>query len=145
MLEVIKDYIVKNYPESCLSININEFGNDYDKHDLLEECIKFFYYDKLDWCGCGRMEEAWKLIRDYLRIVSNGCNEQELNERFGVKYICDDTLLMCLAYSLDADRVKLTSHGGSINRPHLTQEGAYFLWLLREYFEDGESESEEEK
>lgn len=138
----IKDYIIKKYPHSCLAENFDEY---YYEEQLMKECEDFFYYEQLNWCGCGSPEIAKKVIRDFLRIlnIKSSCtldtNPKERDElyktienafmdRFGVKSVYDNELLLCLAYTLDA--AELTEHGSGIGGAWLTKEGEMFLWLL---------------
>ena len=125
----IKDYIIKKYPDSCLAYNYKE--EYYYDERLIEECEDFFYYEKLKWCGCGTPEIAKKVIRDYLEIVNNDSDKKcdELKKRFGVEYVYDNELLLCLAYALDA--AKFTEHGSSVGGAWLADEGKMFLWLLK--------------
>lgn len=128
----IKDYIIKKYPNSCLAKNYN---NSYCDEQLIRECEDFFYYEKLNWCGCGDPEAAKMVIRDYLKIVDGNYDEKKngLRERFCVEYVYDNELLLCLAYALDA--VGFTEHGSSIGGAWTDREGKMFLWLL-EHNED---------
>lgn len=125
----IKDYIIKKYPDSCLAHNYKE--EYYYDERLIEECEDFFYYEKLKWCGCGTPEIAKKVIRDYLEIVDNNYYEKRdgLKKRFGVEYVYNNELLLCLAYALDA--AEFTEHGGSVGGAWLADEGVMFLWLLK--------------
>lgn len=140
----IKDYIIKKYPECCLAYNIQ--NHDYSEEELIKYCEDFFYYEKLKWCGCGEPEIAKKVIRDYLKILydhkqelkhkSSNYNwlkdwekrDKELQERFGVKSIYDNELLLCFAYAMDG--AEFTEHGSSIGGAWITKEGEMFLWLL---------------
>ena len=45
-INYIKDYIIKNYSNSCLATKINR-GNTFDEDELITECEDFFYYEKL--------------------------------------------------------------------------------------------------
>jgi len=120
-----------NYLQSycCLAYNYND---DYSAEQLLEECQDFFYHERLQWCGCGLPSLAKKAIRDYLRCVNCEYYEKHnrLKQRFGVEYVDDNELLLCLAYALDS--AGFTEHGGSIGGAWLTPEGKMFLWLLEQ-------------
>lgn len=135
----ISNYITRKYPDCCLAYNIK--NHDYYKEELIEECEKFFYYEKLNWCGCGDPETAKKVIRDFLRILYDYKKEDNANiayhrkcknfkERFGVDNVYDNELLLCLAYTLDA--AEFTEHGSSIGGAWTTDEGDMFLWLLNQ-------------
>lgn len=127
-LNIIKDHIIKTYPESCLAYNYND---SYYEELLIEECEDFFYYEKLHWCGCGDPDAAKEVIRDYLEVVNKKFDsDADFYDKFGVKYVYDDKLLLCLAYTLDA--AGFTDHGSSIGGAWLTDEGKMFLWLLEQ-------------
>jgi hypothetical protein len=137
-LENITKYIMESYPNSCMAVNYNGL---YEP--TLEECIDFFYYEKLKWCGCGDPDMAKRVVRDYLRILNeddlyykktNNANNaysrkcKMFSERFGVQTVYDNELLLCLAYTLDA--AEFTEHGSGIGGAWITSEGKMFLWLL---------------
>ena len=129
----IKDYIINKYPDSCLAYNYN---SSYYEELLIEECENFFYYEKLNWCGCGDPDRAKKVVRDYLEVVNDKFDSNtDFYEKFGVKYVYDDKLLLCLAQTLDA--AGFTDHGTSISGAWLTNEGKMFFWLLQQNKELG--------
>lgn len=133
----IKDYIIKTYPESCLAYNYND---SYSEELLIEECEDFFYYEKLNWCGCGDPDMAKTVIRDYLEVVKAKFDSKvDFKEKFGVISVYDNRLLLCLAYALDA--AGFTEHGSSISGAWLTNEGKMFLWLLEQNKDIDENES----
>ena len=133
----IKDYIIKTYPESCLAYNYND---SYSEELLIEECEDFFYYEKLNWCGCGDPDMAKTVIRDYLEVVKAKFDSKvDFKEKFGVISVYDNRLLLCLAYALDA--AGFTEHGSSISGAWLTNEGKMFLWLLEQNKDIDEDES----
>jgi hypothetical protein len=133
-LKEIASYIILKYKDSCLAYNGYEEG--------INDLIKFFYFEKLKWCGCGDPEIALIEIKDYLNIIykyeidNNDHNisyfnhQEDVRKRFGVNSIYDNPLLLCLAYSLDA--AGFTEHGSSIGHPWMTEEGLMFLKLLNE-------------
>lgn len=122
----IKDYIINKYPDSCLAYNYN---SSYYEELLIEECENFFYYEKLNWCGCGDPDRAKKVVRDYLEVVNDKFDSNtDFYEKFGVKYVYDDKLLLCLAYTLDA--AGFTDHGTSISGAWLTNEGKMFFLVI---------------
>ena len=49
-IQKIKDYIIKKYPDSCLAYNYVGSESYYDKYEdsLIEECVNFFHYEKLN-------------------------------------------------------------------------------------------------
>ena len=81
----ITDYIIKNYPDSCVA-------NNYDNipYVELEELEDFFYYEKLKWCGCGDPDTAKITIRDFLWTLYTDHWErraERLLEKFGVENV----------------------------------------------------------
>lgn len=127
----IKKFIVEKYPDSCLAFN--SLNHNYSDDELIGECEDFFYYEKLNWCGCGDPEIAKRCIRDYFRIIESFGNddfEERLKNRFGVESIYDNELLLCLTYALDA--AEFIEHGSIINCSWLTEEGKMFLYVLNE-------------
>lgn len=153
-LNTIKDYIIKNYTDSCLAHNYpgNEEYYDECTEELIEECEKFFYYEKLHWCGCGCPDAAKKVVRDFLRIIdviykdetsdwkfTYESKKKLMKERFNVESVYDNELFLCLAYTMDA--AGFTEHGSSIGSAWLSEEGKMFLYLLEQNKElDDESE-----
>ena len=55
---------------------------------------------------------------------------RKLKEYFKVRFIEDDPLLLCLAYTMDG--AGFTDHGSSIRWAWLTYDGENFLWAIRE-------------
>lgn len=141
-INYIKDYIFKKYPDSCFAENVEYYNSD--EEELIKECENFFYYEKLHWCGCGQPEKAKKVIRDFLSILNitsdawkltskeidelYGIRDEAFKNRFGVEYIYDNELLLCLAYAMDA--AGFTEHGSGIGGAWIDTEGKMFLWLL---------------
>lgn len=142
----IKDYIIKTYPNSNLAFNYAGNKENYNNEQLIKECEDFFYYEKLNWCGCGCPEDAKKVIRDFLSILNItsdawrferdkrnelcALRDEAFKNRFGVGAVYDNELLLCLAYALDA--AGFTEHGGSIGGAWIDTEGKMFLWLLEQ-------------
>lgn len=62
----IADYIIRNYDHSCLAFNGKDSG------DLRQDCEDFFYYEKLNWCGCGAPEDVKREILKYFTILEWG-------------------------------------------------------------------------
>lgn len=131
----IADYIIRNYDHSCLAFNGKESG------DLRQDCEDFFYYEKLNWCGCGAPEDVKREILKYFSILewwrdSDAHKDRSYHEKckryreaFGVDNVYENPLLLALAYSMDA--AGFTEHGSSIGGAWLTTEGEMFLFVLR--------------
>ena len=145
----IAKYIIEKYPQSCLSQN-SENETNWElvsinslplsqSNDLRQQCEDFFYYEKLNWCGCGNPELVKFEILKYLRIL-NWCYNIEFSSRtydlkqhkfkdaFGVDNVYGHPLLLALAYTLDA--AGFTEHGTSIGGAWITDEGRMFMFLL---------------
>ena len=118
----IKEVEKKKGVEFCYNVD-HGFETEY------EALIKYFYYDRLRWCGCGVPEDAKKAVRDFLDAYKDFDNrERKLNEYFGVQSVYDSPLLLCLAYTLDA--AEFTEHGTSIGGAWLTEDGEDYLYCL---------------
>lgn len=109
--------------------------DSYFEDDSCKELaiIKYFYFWKLNWCGCGMPNNAIMTVSKFLHCMG----EKELDDRknalnaaFGVKNVYDNELLLCLAYTMDA--AGLTEHGTSILWAWLTQDGEDFLYAIDE-------------
>jgi len=135
----VADYIISKYPECCLAYNSK--NNDYTNDELVSECVDFFYFEKLHWCGCGDPDSAQKAIRDYLNIIYKyrttsdfkaawSTKIEDMKNVFGYGDIYDNTFFLCFAYALDA--AELTEHGTSIGGAWPTNEGVMFLTVLNQ-------------
>ena len=98
--------------------------------------LKWYYFEKLGWCGCGCPGEAMRTVAKYLeaRSLTYPDNKERLKEYF--QNGDDDPLVLCLAYEMD--RAGLTEHGTSIYGCWLTDDGKYFLWAIQEAEKQGE-------
>ncbi len=92
-------------------------SNDLMIRKVREE-IKYYYFEKLDWCGCGSPEKALREIAKYLE------------GRIADQPLPDDPLALCLAYELD--RAGFTDHGSNILHCWLTEAGEQFLGAIRQ-------------
>ena len=104
----------------------------YNYEPDLIAIIKYYYYEKLGWCGCGMPGNAMRTVAKYLQVHSLQYpeNVEKRKELFGVKWDEDNPLLLCLAYALD--NAGFTEHGTSIGSAWLTDDGKYFLWAIQE-------------
>lgn len=95
----------------------------------LEALINYFYYTRLNWCGCGDPDLAKETLRKFLDAHLNFDDRQKkLQTYFGVECIFENALLACLAYTMDA--AEFTEHGTSIIGAWLTEDGEDFLYCL---------------
>lgn len=116
--------------------HIKEQYKDWDdspyqyESDLIA-IIKYYYYEKLGWCGCGCPGEAMRAVAKYLeaRSLEYPESDKKMNEFFPPSGD-DNPLVLCLAYTLDAAR--FTDHGSSVFGCWLTDDGKYFLWAIKE-------------
>lgn len=91
--------------------------------------IDYFYYSRLNWCGCGDPDLAKETVRKFLDAHRDFDNRQKkLQTYFGVEYVFENALLECLAYTMDA--AEFTEHGTSIFGAWLTEDGEDFLYCL---------------
>lgn len=86
----------------------------------------------LNWCGCGRPEDAMLTIAKFLEARSGEWDEREekMMATYGTNKLWENELLLCLAYTMDA--AGFTEHGGSIYSCWTNKDGEYFLWAIRE-------------
>lgn len=147
----IANYIIEKYPQSCISQNSkNDTNNGWvtvsingvslrQSSNLREQCEDFFYFEKLNWCGCGNPEIVKYEILKYLRIKDWWYDidyssetykllSRKFREAFGVNDVYGSPLLLALAYTLDA--AGFTEHGSSIGGAWITDEGRMFMFLL---------------
>ena len=103
----------------------------------LQAILKYYYYYKLNWCGCGCPEDAMRTVAKYLKAKSYNYpeNDKKMKEFFDGKDE-DDDLILCLAYTMDA--AGFTEHGSSIYSCWLTDDGKYFLWAIEEAIKQDE-------
>lgn len=122
MIQEIVEHIIKDK-------NSENYLNGCDK-DLVA-IIKYYYFEKLEWCGCGMPGEAMRTIARYLEARSLKYPECDQKMR---EYFPEDgngkSLVLCLAYELD--RAGFTEHGSSVYGCWLTDDGKYFLWAIQE-------------
>ena len=123
-LQEITDYLLKKDPD-----NFHEY---YDYEPDLIAIIKYFYYERLNWCGCGNPEDAMLSIAKFLEARSGewGEREEKMMATYGTNKLWENELLLCLAYTMDA--AGFTEHGGSIYSCWTDKDGEYFLWAIRE-------------
>ena len=103
----------------------------------LTAVLKWYYFEKLGWCGCGCPEVVMRVIADYLEARSLPFPESDkVMKTFFAPDGDENALVMCLAYTLDEKG--FTDHGSSIFSCWLTKDGKYFLWAIREAQKRGE-------
>lgn len=93
--------------------------------------LKYYYYEKLNWCGCGNPEVAMRAVANCLEVASIRDyfeSKKKREEYFGGSE--HDDLYLCLMYSLDA--AGFTEHGSSVYSAWPEKDGEYFLWAIRE-------------
>ncbi len=123
MAEKIINHIRKKDPESYKTYR-------FEPDDILT-IIKYYYYDRLKWCGCAQPGDAMRCVFKFLNALKEKDNREEaFKGAFGVEHVYDNDLLLCLAYSMDA--AGLTDHGSSINWCWLTEDGEYFCWAIEQ-------------
>lgn len=116
--------------------------------------LKDFYYNKLDFCGCGRPDCTLEFIKKLLNII-----KQKTDRRSEPNYNCDeswdkhqnnlietfefkaekelsdiqDGIVQFVMYYLD--RIGVLEHGGGIGGAWLSDYGKELLEILN-YFDD---------
>lgn len=120
----IADYLLKKDPK--------EFHSFYDYEDPLLAIIKYYYFIRLNWCGCGTPGEALRTVAKFLEARSGKWEERnaKTKEAFGTEKIWENELLCCMAYTMDA--AGFTDHGSSIFSCWTSDEGTYFMEAIRE-------------
>jgi len=133
MEETTLDEIRKHIEETREPYDSDFFAYE-SKLDLA--ILKHYWYNKLQWCGCGDPEDALEEISKYLKALQDFEHRQaRFEEYFGVKTVYDNHLLLCLAYALDA--AEFTEHGTSILGAWLEKDGRYFLYAIEKAKESG--------
>ena len=112
----------------------NDVMDSYDGYceNEVNAIVKYYYYEQLDWCGCGEPNKAIEIVEKLLDVMSErefDDRHKKLKEYFDVDYVYDNPLLLCLAYTMDA--AKFTDHGSSIGWAWLTEDGENFLWAIK--------------
>ena len=92
--------------------------------------LKWYYYEKLGWCGCGCPGEAMREVAKYLEARSLDYPESDAKMKEYFQGGDGNNLVLCIAYELD--RAGFTEHGSSIYSCWLTDDGKYFLWAIQE-------------
>jgi len=118
--------------------SISEEEKAIIERDVVEDVLKQFYYEELNFCGCGNPEDIMQLIKDLLNQISHKWdNEKTYEERqeeiikifnFNgkVNHAVYDFILNYL------DIVGLLEHGGSIGGSWLTERGKVILKLMNQ-------------
>ena len=118
--------------------HIKKHDNGFEQYDDdLLAILKYYYYEKLGWCGCGNPEDAMEAVAEYLQSLTlEKIDERHAyyKEHYGCDRLWNNKLLMCLAYTVD--NAGFTDHGSSINWSWLTDDGKYFLWAINQAIED---------
>lgn len=102
-----------------------------------------FYCDELEWCLCGKPEEALGFLRDVLRAMRLKDDDKWAEAREAVDKLLplDSPLGLCFRYWMDSRG--WTEHGGAVYGAWLTDEGRRVLALLNSE-EDLEAAMEDE-
>ena len=145
----IAEYVVKNYPNSCMAVNnVVKLGckdKDYEEY-ILDELMSFFNFEVLSNCGCGCPELTNEAMRKILIVQEYLHNEDiQKDKKFDDFYkeyleyeksiignVEDDDfkygLIQFMMYQLDA--CGILEHGSSIGGAWLTELGKMFLDIL---------------
>jgi hypothetical protein len=107
--------------------------------------LSTFYYETLNWCGCGAPDEAMTFMRDVLaamnkrseeNIASTGLDNREnspwaVNSK-ALKALVDSETMLGLSYLYMLDGYGLTEHGGYIGGSWLTDKGKHILKIMQD-------------
>lgn len=95
--------------------------------------VQRFYYEELNWCGCGCPGEVLTFMRDVLQAINNRSENwtDETNAKIFELVPRDTALGTSYLYMLDAHG--LLEHGGSIGGSWLTDKGKDILKMLNSY------------
>ncbi len=147
-LNDIRNYIIKNYPDSCIAQNDELNGPTADPREMLKEISEFFKHDILGFCDCGCPLSTEEAVKDYLYAVNKRTSiddgwdiaETLLIKHFGVSAVSDNSLLQFMAYVID--NVGFTEHGTSINGAWIEDLGRICLYVFDLDLKVYESEEE---
>lgn len=104
--------------------------------------VQEFYYETLEWCGCGNPDEALAFMRDVLQVIHDRSKDNSLPSERRIPYaqskwakhtaklnaMLPGALGLSYLYMLSA--LGLTEHGGSVGGSWLTIEGDRVLSIL---------------
>lgn len=108
-----------------------------ENKDYAMDYVNDFYFEKLDFCGCGIPKDVIIMIKDILNIISTRDTrsyeeQQELfRECFKLKKDSNDMEYTLLQFILNVlDNADVTEHGSSIGNSYLTIYGKKLLECL---------------
>jgi hypothetical protein len=103
--------------------------------------VQRFYFEELEWCGCGNPDEVLAFMRDVLQVMhdrSEGNRSEGPNVPFEQSAWRSGTDklnamlpgMLGLSYLYMLDALDLTEHGSTIGGSWLTEKGKEVLALL---------------
>lgn len=137
----IAEVIVKEYPDSCVA-DLGDLSIYEDEDDILVDYLMdFFFFEILDFCGCGVPADTHEVIRRILNIRTLWAEDKLDYEKVQEEYKTDlniDTsddigygLLQFILYTLDSNGI--LEHGTSVQGSWLTPLGKMYLTVLNKW------------
>ena len=153
-LSEIAEFIVKEYPGSCIAYNniVNSGCRDewYEEY-LIDPLMDYFSFEVMDMCGCGRPENTNEMIRKILNIRNEWSEDklkyEDVVKRYGQDLKIDTEneihygLLQFVLYMLDSHGI--LEHGSSVSGSWLTKEGKMYLTVLNAWRKREDEEGDE--
>lgn len=140
-LSEIAEFVVENYPESCMAENkvVNKgCREDWYEESLIDELMSFFSFDVMYMCSCGCPEDTYEIIRKILNIRNDWSTDKIKFDEIKKRYMEDlhidanDSLhygvLQFILYMLDEKEI--LEHGSSIGGCWITDLGKMYLTVL---------------
>ena len=125
-VEEIKEYIIQNYRGGGI-----KWEDVTSEKETIDKCLDFFFFFRLDFNGKHDSVIVKNCLRKYLCAVGKKSPSERsamFQAMFGISSICENEILLCLAYALDS--LGVTEHSRYIHTAWLTREGEMLLWLL---------------
>lgn len=154
-LSEIAEFVVKNYPDCCMSKN-HEYKlgcrDDWYEDYLINPLMDFFSYEIMGLCGCGSPENTHKVIRSVLNIRNDWMNRDIQYDGVKKRYcsdlhidLSDDINYGMLQYILyDLNDREILEHGSGVGGSWLTNLGKMYLDVLNAWYEREYKEKKDE-
>lgn len=125
-LEIVIEKIIQDLDRQSPLYHCLTGEELYTYNEKLEGCIDYFYFGKLDLCGCGRIDTAYGALRFILNSVYNEINiDNNKIPKNAYNFICDYLIhRKMLKYDAQSDKIEITD------------EGTMLLYLYNTYIEE---------
>lgn len=133
-MENIQQKIIGKLNETQAFVSDDEGYQRYMRRELFEGFLYGEY--GLDFCGCGNQERSLEAVvraLEFAATVSNEDRSYVLVRTYGIRKVSDNALVQILFYLLTAKGFIEHDDEGCINDSELTEAGAVFLPLLKNY------------